>query len=329
MYKEEKGIYTDRPIIPPKSHPIYTGRYLLATNEITNLYDTITRWIDCRSPGGIVYGRPRIGKTRALKFLMSQLPLEYGNDLPIYIINCRHYKIPNENLFFEDLLRDIGHAFPFNGKANIKRERLTKFLVERGLSSKENRVIFIMDDAQELHEMHFKWLMDIYNELDRANIQLTVVLVGQKELLSQKSAFIAMKKAQIIGRFMVHEHEFKGICSTEDLHTCLIGYDEESIYPIDSSYTFTQFFFPELFQDGFRLTDYTKDFYELFQEVRREANIPGKFEIPMQFLTTTIEFLLIQYGVDGKNVQTLSKTHIMDSIQFSGYVRAEVYSKLD
>lgn len=69
--------------------------------------------------------------------------------------------------------------------------------------------------------------------------------------------------------------------------------------------------------------------YELFQEARREANIPGKFEIPMQFLTKTVEFLLIQYGVDGKNVQTLSKVHIIDAIQFSGYIRAEVYSELD
>lgn len=319
----------NRPFIPPKSHPVYTGRYLLATNEISNLYNTISRWIDCRTPGGIIYGRPRIGKTRALKFLLSQLPEEYGEDLPIFIINCRYYKTPNESVFFEDMLRDVGHEFFANGKANVKRGRLSMFLIERGLSSKENRVIVIMDDAQELHEMHYKWLMDIHNELDRANVQLTVILVGQKELINQKSAFIAMKRAQIIGRFMVHEYPFKGVCTVDDITTCLVGYDDESSYPEGSDCSFTQFFFPKLYAEGFRLATYADLFYETFQEMRRKANIPGKFEIPMQYLTTTVEFILTQYGFDGTNVDALTKEEINNAIEFSGYINSETYSEMN
>jgi hypothetical protein len=48
----------DRPFVPKGTHPIETGRYLLLTNEIEKLFSTVKNWIDRRSPGGIIYGRP-------------------------------------------------------------------------------------------------------------------------------------------------------------------------------------------------------------------------------------------------------------------------------
>ncbi len=59
-----------RPYVPKGVHPIETGRYLIATNEIERMYQTISKWIQNRSPGGIIHGRPRIGKTRAINYLL-------------------------------------------------------------------------------------------------------------------------------------------------------------------------------------------------------------------------------------------------------------------
>lgn len=63
--------------------------------------------------------------------------------------------------------------------------------------------------------------------------------------------------------------------------------------------------------------------------MRREANIPGEFEIPMQYLTTTIEFILTQYGFDGINVDALTKEEIESAIEFSGYINSETYSEMN
>lgn len=186
------------PHIPKGTHPIETGRYLIATNEIGRMYDKVSQWIDNRSPGGIIYGRPRLGKSRAINYLMHILPNDYDH-IPVFFIQGRQYRIPNENVFFQDLLRDVGHELALKGKANIKRDRLVRFLIERGEQSVQHRLILFIDDAQRLHEFHYNWLMDIHNELDRAGLSMTVILVGQKELLHQRSAFIQAKKSTNCG----------------------------------------------------------------------------------------------------------------------------------
>ena len=43
---------------------------------------------------------------------------------------------------FEDLLLAVGHSIAIQGKANVKRNRLLKFLVERSDFSGTNKVVF-------------------------------------------------------------------------------------------------------------------------------------------------------------------------------------------
>ncbi|GGB52847.1 ATP-binding protein [Fictibacillus barbaricus] len=315
-----------RPLLPPRTHPIYTGRYLLGTNEITKMYNTVSRWIECRSPGGIIYGRQRIGKTRAIRFLKEFLPNEFGTDLPVFLYLCQEYIRPNELVFFEDLLRNVDHplATAPPARAAVKRERLYNFLIVRGLKTVEKRVIFILDDAQRLKEPHYEWLMDIYNALDRANIELTILLVGQKELKNQKNLFVTANKAQIVGRFMIHEHEFYGLKTIDDISACLQGYDTDSKYPADSECSFTQYFFPEMYQEGFRLSNLSNDFYQLFLDMRKEYGIHGPLEVPMQYFTRAVEYILKTYGVEGENVEQLTIAQIREAILFTNYIEMEI-----
>jgi AAA domain len=315
-----------RPLLPPRTHPVHTGRYLLGTNEITKMYNTVSRWIECRSPGGIIFGRQRIGKTRAIRFLKEFLPNEFGTDLPVFLYLCQEYARPNELVFFEDLLRNVGHPLASTppARAAIKRDRLYNFLIDKGLKTVEKRVILILDDAQRLQEQHYEWLMDIYNALDRANVELTILLVGQKELKIQKDLFVSTNKAQIVGRFMVHEHEFFGLKTVEDISACLEGFDYDSKYPDDSECSFTQYFFPEMFQEGFRLSNLSNDFYETFVNMRKENGFHEPLEVPMQYFTRSIEYILKTYGVEGENVEKLTQSHIQDAIRFTNYIEMEI-----
>ncbi|WCN36213.1 ATP-binding protein [Aneurinibacillus uraniidurans] len=314
-----------RPYVPKGSHPIETGRYLIATNEIERMYQIISQWIENRSPGGIIHGPPRIGKTRAINYLMHILPTEFGIKMPIFNICCRSYRLPNESVFFEDLLRGVGHGIIHTGKASIKRERLFKFLLQKGITSEQNRIIFFMDDAQNLTETHYNWLMDLYNELDDAGISLTVMLVGQEELLHRRLAFSQAKKAQIIGRFMIHEHKFEGVKTLKDLKVCLACYDTESEYPENSNWSFTRFFFPDQFVQGARLEQCAEDLYEVVWRLRKENGLKGSIEIPMQYVTSTIQYALRHFGVNGLHVEWLTQANWKEAIEQSGYITAEFY----
>jgi hypothetical protein len=314
-----------RPFIPKGTHPVETGKYLISTNEINRMYQTVIQWVDNRIPGAIIYGRPRLGKTRAISYLINCLPDDLGKNTPIYHIRCRKYKNTNENFFFEDLLNGVGHSIVFNGKANMKRNRLMRFLLERADVSGRNKIVFFIDDAQRLVELNYDWLMDLYNDLDEYGITLTTILVGQKELVHQRSAFISGEKFQIVGRFMSQEYHFKGLETLNDLKICLLGYDDYCEYPLESNWSFTKYFFPEAFNRGYRLHQSAGDLYQVFIDLRREFGLPQKVEIPMQYITLTIEYALKRFGCNGLDLQGIEKAHWEEAIKNSGYIQSELY----
>lgn len=313
-----------RPILPPGTHPVHEGTYTIPSNEINNLYEHVKQSLENRVPGTVIHGRPRLGKTRAIDYLSKTLPLDFPN-LPIYNILTKEHNKPNEDVFFSEVLKDVGHQLYSTGKAFAKRERLSSYLIEKAKAAGQRRTVFFIDDAQLLHEAHYKWLMDISNELDRHRISLTAFLVGQDELLNQRSVFFEEEKYQIIGRFMVAPYKFYGIREVNDLKECLICYDEDSIYPDGSGWSFTKYFYPEIFEDGFRLSSYADMLHNVFIELRREAGLRKQFEIPMQYLTRTIEYALKYFGCEGDNLRELTPLNWKKAIANSGFIQAELY----
>jgi hypothetical protein len=277
-------------------HPIETTRYILGTPVINRFHDEVCQWIDNRVTGGMIYGRPRLGKTRAILYLSKALPQRFGRKLPIINLPCRNYRAPSESAFFEDLLRAAGHALPKKGKSTEKRDRLREFLSEKVDSSKQDRLILFVDEAQKLHEHQYNWLIDLHNELDENSISLVVLLVGQPELAHQHSAFNLTKKSQIIGRFMVHRLEFHGLRSVKDVEVCLTGYDEASEYPANSGWSFTQYYFPAAFFNGWRLASLADDLWEAFRQTKEEFGFPGALDIPMQYFCRAVEYTLRRYS---------------------------------
>ncbi|MDQ0914662.1 ATP-binding protein [Paenibacillus sp. V4I5] len=317
-----------RPIVSIGHHPIETGQYVIPTKEILKANTVVKDWVTKRASGGIIFGRPRIGKSQALKYMMEVIPRELGDNLPILKTRCRKYKIPSEDTFFEHLLEDFDHGFPSTGKAIRKRARVSNFLIEKGEKSGLRRVIVFIDEAQRLVELQYDWLMDIYNDLNEAGISMTVILIGQKELLSIRTSMLQQKKAQIIGRFMTKEYEFSGVKKIEEIKTCLIGYDKFSEFPENSGWSFTRYFFPEAFDNGERLAQFADTIMNIFIDIRREHGLSKTFEIPMQYLTLSIEIALKTAGSHGLAKDWLTIHDWREAILSSGYVESEIYMAL-
>lgn len=316
------------PYVPNGTHPIQTGRYLIGTNEIARMQKLVTHWINNRSPGAIIYGRPRLGKTRAVKYLINSLKHSWAFDLPIFSMGCNQHKIPNEGVFFEEMLDSFGHGLPYSGTPSKKRNRLTNFLIEKADLSGQNKVVLFLDDAQRLVEMEYNWLMDINNALDKYGVSMTAILVGQPELIHQRGAFRTAKKTQIIGRFMVHDYQFQGIKTIDDIKACLTGYDSSSEYPEGSGWSFTRYFFPEAYEEGMRLESCADVIYEEITRIRREAGINNEMETPMQYLTLAIEYILKNFGTTGHELKWVERAHWNEAIYESGYIESELYQEV-
>ncbi|MNO23252.1 Archaeal ATPase [compost metagenome] len=320
----------DRPKVMIGTHPIEVGHYLLPTKEVLRLMESMIRIVENRIPGMIVYGRPRIGKTSAVKFAIENLPSQIGAPLPILMANSNSYRVPSEEKFFQDLLGDFKFPFPARRKPPEMRRQIVNLMLEKAERSRMRRIILVMDEAHRLTEYHFNWLMDIYNELDREKVSMSVISVGQEELLSRRTFFLEQKKSQIIGRFMTHEHHFYGITKPEEMQLVLKCFDSPEIseYPEKSGWSYTRFFFPEGYSSGERLENTASTIYRLFVDLRKEYGLANEFEIPMEYFAYTIENALKINGTHGNQCVWLNEEHWRHAIKMSGYIESEIYMAL-
>ena len=313
------GIGIDLPKVEVGDHPVEKGNYLFDTLEINSLKSTLLQLIDQRSPGGIIYGNPRMGKTNAIEYLIRLFDSDYAQEFKPFRFNCQKFHKPNENTFFEFLLRDVGHGLFDKGKANAKRDRLFKYLLNVGESTTRKQIVLFLDDAQRLQEIEYEWLMDIFNELDRYGITLTSLLIGQKELKNVRSTYAEANMLQIVGRFMIHKYQFQGIKDHDSLCYFLAAYDYATEYPSSSGCSYTRYFFPKGFVLGNRLEHFSETLWDYFYKLNLKTSNKKNFEIPMYHMTTIINYVFRKYGTNGQELEWLNFSHFKEAIDYSGY----------
>ncbi|WP_309601212.1 ATP-binding protein, partial [Burkholderia multivorans] len=172
-----------------------------------------------------------------------------------------------------------------------KRMRLTLRIREAAARAGSGTVLLFCDEAQRYNENEYEWLRDVHDALDRQQIKLFTFLVGQQELLSQKTAMQIAGKTQIVARLMVEELSFYGIRNVDDVATCLNGYDQTA-YPETSDWSFTRFYLPQAFDAGYRLLDDAGELWRAFEAAHHKASLPGRLEIPMESFARAVEIVL-------------------------------------
>lgn len=324
----ERGQSVTRPKVSEGCHPIETTEYLIGTRVIQDLFETLCKWINSRATGGIVHGPPRNGKSDALKYVKGLLKQRFGVELPVFSFPCRFHTHASEVTFFEELLRAFGHRMVVKGNAAAKRHRLLEFIYEKANAKTHNRIILFIDEAQLLYEQHYKWLIDLHNELSELNVTLIVILVGQHQLLHQCSGFIEGSQDQIVGRFMAHRFEFKGLRGISDVKVCLKGYDEVSEHPAGSGWSYSRYFFPAAFASGWRMASSAGALWEAFRQIREETALPPMSNLPMMYFCRTAEAAMTRFGTLEDEAPILSIAAWKEAIRDSGYIDAQSYTDI-
>lgn len=298
-----------------------SNEFNITTPAIMELQRQVLKWVSDGTPGAVIYGRPRIGKTRAILYIASVLKAKYGRELPIYVLNATEH-VPKDKFFYSELLKTVGHTEFDKGTVSMLKERLLNALFTSACNTKYRKIILFIDEAYNFTEKDFKWLMDIYNNLNLKNIRLYVFLVGSEELIARKQALIMAKQHQIVGRFMVEECHFHGIQSSKEISICLFNYDN----PLEiagESIILTKEFFPDAYLDGKRFMSCADILMDEYLKIMKEIGIPPASEIPMMYFINTIKYCLNTFGINGKKVYFPTETEWRESIINSGYIAAE------
>ena len=271
-------------------HPIETGNYRVATPAIEAFHDLILRCLRYRIPGALIYGPSRTGKTRAIEYLHLLLA-ETQPKITTYHAQAEHKPRHAEGPFFANLLEAVGYPEPDKGSNATKRMRLVNKMKEACSRNGAGTVLLFCDEAQRYDESEYEWLRDVHDHLDRLQIRLYTFLVGQQELLAVKTAFQKARKTQIVARLMVEELPYFGIRNAQDVATCLHGYDSTN-FPRDTDWSFTRYYLPKAFDNGYRLVDDATVLWRSFEHLHHSCALPSGLEIPMESFTRAVEIVL-------------------------------------
>lgn len=267
-------------------HPMTLKTYIVPTPTIDAMVERVKKLIRLRTPGAIIYGFPRFGKTYSIRYVISTLRMEFPKSVFISF-GCEKKKSPSEDAFFTNLLIGAGHKH-LGGTNPRKRHRLIERIREMVDGSGYNRVVFFADEAQRLDVIEYEWLRDVHDALERKGIRMLTLSVGQPQLLNVKSAFRHSGQTQIVLRFMITEMRFDGLRSADDFATCLQAYDEAE-YPLGSNWAYTRFFFPMAWSAGLRLVDQAGQLWSAFHRAHRLADFKFEMEVPMQYFAYAVE----------------------------------------
>lgn len=296
-------------------HPIESGNFLIPTPQIQELSQTIQWWLENRITGAVIYGKPRIGKTSAM-MLIGETLLKGVYNIPYSYMSAVQESKPSESSFYSNLLQAVNHPKPNNRNKAQKRIQLLDYFLVIARDSQQDRLVLMIDEAQNLTEYHYDWLISLYNELYFRDVQLITFLVGQEQLNLQKQTFLEMGMAQIVGRFMVDSQEFYGIRSKHEIKEVLKAFDSKIEFPEGSGVSYTNYFF----KSGLHLSDYSDNLYIALKNINLEHSINPHSEIPLYSFIPIVREALLQCGDSGQQLTAIEVTDWEDIIKSTMYI---------
>ena len=290
----------------------------IKTRAIHQLEKSIFEWLSTSTCGAIIYGRARIGKTRAMMCIAKSIKKKYGDDFPVISWDITDHAITEKN-FYTSLLMAMGYEkIPRGSTALALKERVLNVLSLEAYNTPFKKVVIMLDEAWKFSEKDFSWLMDLYNNLNRKDILLTCFLFGTHELKDIKDEFKVQGKDQIIGRFMINEFQFYGMKEVQEMALCLISFDQMTIYDEDTtSILILDYYFPN--REDKKFSTICNDFWNAFTYVRETHGVKAK-DIPMKYFIDSFILMLQKYGRFGSDPKAFPEAkNLISCVELSGY----------
>jgi hypothetical protein len=317
---ERRAAPAPAPTPAARPHPLTRRNYRVATVAIEDLINLIERCVLLLIPGALVHARPRMGKTHAIDYAAIHLA-RHRPDILVLRMSCEHHRNQFEGAFFDSLLAAAGvrDSAP---SITDKRFALMCRLSEQLQVRQGYIVVLYCDEAQRLSRHALEWLRDVHDQLGQQGYRLVTFLVGQPQLMEQKTHYQLAGDEQIVARFMIEKLHFRGITDAPDAAACLESYDL-SRYPEETGPFFTQYFYPQAWAAGLRLVRSGGHLWNAFAQAHKSAQLPGAVEIQMDYFTRAIESVLKRRPDWDSIGLELTEAHWETAVHDSGYVAAQ------
>ncbi len=293
-------------------HPMVTKTYILPTPTLQRTYDLVRERVWARRTGLNFYSTPRIGKTTCLMMIKGMLEAEFPKTF-FLLISARASR-PSEAHMYRLLLEGLNHELA--GRTNtgvLFRNTVTDIAMHVG-RRRGMQFVLLIDEMHLLSGTDLSQLLVVHNDLKLKNINMTTLSFAQPEILHRRAAMMIAGERQIIARFLSEPLAFNGCTSIEELEEILKTFDEGTEYPEGSGWSYTRFFLPRAFEQGFRLQIYASKLWSALTT----ANVGGESGgLPMEHTIVAIESLLQMARASDCPNFVLSDNDLQDAVDAS------------
>jgi len=303
------------------SHPVVTDSLHLATQSVKEVFEIVQHLIIHRFPGSPFVGAFRMGKTLTIQILCEELRRIFPK-LTIGTLIAKKHDKPTEKAFWGDALDDYEHGASLYGSAAERRRRFMTMIVAAVRSVSVDHYVFFVDEGQCWTLPEWVWMRDLTNDLKKRGIRTTTIVFAHEELHILRDMLISTGRTDLLGRFFLTPHVFRGLRDGKELHAVMQSLDDPSKHehPRGSGICMSEFFLPAAYCAGWRLATEAPLLWEAFERVAaRQGRNAG--DIGMQWVMSSIRawlFIVAPHDSAGFTSQPESWIAAVDSSAYQG-----------
>lgn len=305
-------------------HPIYLRDYIMPTPAIIAAYQAVVDAVTKRDPGIIIYGDFRGGKTWFWNFAFNALKADFGDTLVVRRLLAEHSgkRAPSESQHLSWMLGELDYV-PTAREVRAQRKQLDDFLGQEAKKSRRRQIVFLIDEAQVFRLEQWGWLMDTYNRIVLQGVTPTFVWIGDPAMKQVRhTVFNSKEYLPAFHRFLVREQVLDGPGTADELRLWLRCFDLNTEYPADSGTSYTRFFFPSAFDDGWRLEDIAEDLRTQIDQMLSDRALPPQERIRTKYFFRIVETLFMTFGTRDTVKPEMSADVLQAAIEGSRYLEA-------
>jgi hypothetical protein len=233
------------------NHPVFKQGLsgCLWTGRVEQLFQQVSRCMILRQSAYIEESTGR-GKSIAMEFAIGRLS-QVVSELACVSFNAQTNYASSVRAFFKEFLTALHHE-KTNGETWNLRHRVRRRLEELGVNSPCGIVILWVDEAQALNVTDFLFLRDVQNGLRDIHADLVVFMTGEEPYLHRRIEEAKWSVSPAVADRFAMKRMFLGGYGLNEIRE-LFGLIDAAVWPTTAELTWTQFFFPQAFEDGFRL----------------------------------------------------------------------------
>lgn len=242
-------------------HPFFVDHFFIfGTDPIRRAYAAAVERLVV-GQGGVFLGEtPGGGKTAFAHYLVRRLRYRWP-DLPVFVL-CTYLLPPAaKHSFNYRACLAVGEDDPPN-KPQRLRQHLEKIAIEAASGTPKRRMVFVVDESQDLRYAEFCLLKDTGNVMAIERCAIVACLLGERVPMLKRFAELCGKDNWgLLRRFAEFELPSLRFVSIQDVRSALRELDEASL-PEIGGHSICMDFFPRAYANKFRFEQFAEVLYK-------------------------------------------------------------------